>query len=55
MASQTKGKRTASKAALKNAPTGRRRLKAKSRSAFPAGSKKTKREVEQVVLRMTRL
>ena len=54
MAKQTQGKRTASKAALKNAPAGRRRLKAKSKSAFPGGSVKTEREVERVVPRMTR-
>ena len=54
MAKQTKGKRTANKTALKNAPTGRRSLKAKAREAFPGGSKKTKSEVERVVPRMTR-
>ena len=54
MAKQTQGKRTASKAALKNAPAGRRRLKAKSNSAFPGGASKTEREVERVVPRVTR-
>ena len=54
MAKQTKGKRTASKPALKKAPAGRRRLSAKARAAFPGGAVKTKREVEQVVPRVTR-
>ncbi len=54
MAKQTKGKRTASKTALKKAPAGRRSLSAKEREAFPGGSKKTKNEVERVVPRMTR-
>jgi hypothetical protein len=54
MAKQTQGKRTASKPALKKASVGRRRLSAKARAAFPGGSSKTKREVEQVVPRMTR-
>jgi hypothetical protein len=54
MAKQTQGKRTASKSALKNAPAGRRRLKAKSNGGFPGGFRKSKREVEQVVPRMTR-
>ncbi len=54
MANETKGKRTANKTALKNAPTGRRRLKAKAREAFPGGSKKTENEVERVVPRVTR-
>ena len=54
MAEQTRGKRTASKNSLKKAPAGRKRLKAKARGAFPGGAVKTKREVEQVVPRMTR-
>ena len=54
MAKQTQGKRTASKTALKKAPAGRRRLKAKARSAFPGGASKTEREVERVVPRVTR-
>ena len=54
MAKQTKGKRTASKTALKKAPAGRRSMKAKANSAFPGGASKNKREVEQVVPRMTR-
>ena len=54
MARQTQGKRTASKSALKNAPAGRRSLKAKANGAFPGGSRKNKREVEQVLPRMTR-
>jgi hypothetical protein len=54
MAKQTHGKRTASKSALKLAPAGRRRLKAKADSAFPGGTSKSKREVEQVVPRVTR-
>ena len=54
MAKQTQGKRTASKAALKGAPAGRKSLKAKSKSAFPGGSRKSEREVERMVPRMTR-
>jgi hypothetical protein len=54
MAKQTRGKRTASKSALKSAPAGRRRLKAKADSAFPGGASKSKHEVEQVVPRVTR-
>jgi hypothetical protein len=54
MAKQTRGKRTASKTALKKAPAGRRRVKAKARGAFPGGANKSKREVEQVVPRVTR-
>jgi hypothetical protein len=54
MAKATKGKRTASKAALKRAPAGRRSMKAKATSAFPGGARKTEREVERVVLRVTR-
>ncbi len=38
MAKATQGKRKTSKSALKNAPAGRRRLKAKSKSAFPAAA-----------------
>jgi hypothetical protein len=53
MAKATQSKRKTSKAALKNAPAGRRRLKAKSKNAFPGGSVKTEREVERVVPRMT--
>ena len=47
MAKQTQGTRTASKAALKRAPAGRRRPKAKSNSAFPGGASKNEREVER--------
>ena len=54
MAKQTRGKRTASRSALKDAPAGRRSTKAKSRGTFPGGARKTKREVEQVVPRMKR-
>jgi hypothetical protein len=54
MAKATKGKRTASKAALKRAPARRRGMKAKSRDAFPGGAVRTKREVKQVVPRMQR-
>jgi hypothetical protein len=54
MAKATQGKRKTSKSALKNAPAGRRRLKSKSKSAFPGGSVKTEREVERMVPRMTR-
>jgi hypothetical protein len=54
MAKATQGKRTASKTALKNAPTGRRRIKAKSKSAFPGGARKSEREVERMVPRVTR-
>jgi hypothetical protein len=54
MAKDTRGKRTLSKSALKNAPAGRRRLKAKSREAFPGGAHKTEHEVELVVPRVTR-
>ena len=50
----TKGKRTASKAAMKSAPAGRKKMTAKSQGAFPGGATKTKGEVEQVVPRMTR-
>ena len=50
----TKGKRTASKKALKSAPAGRRAMKAKSSGAFPGGGTKTKAEVERVVPRMMR-
>ena len=54
MAKETRAQRTASKTSLKKTPTGRRRLKAKTSSAFPGGAAKTRREVEQVVPRMTR-
>ena len=54
MAKETRAQRTASKTSLKKTPTGRRRLKAKASSAFPGGAAKTRREVEQVVPRMTR-
>ncbi len=54
MAKATQGKRKTSKAALKNAPAGRRRLKAKSKSAFPGGARKSEREVERMVPRVTR-
>lgn len=54
MAKATQGKRTASKSSLKNAPTGRRRMKAKANSAFPGGASKTERETERVVPRVTR-
>ena len=54
MAKQTQGKRTRSKAALKNTPAGRRRMNAKARAAFPGGASKTEHEVGQVVPRVTR-
>jgi hypothetical protein len=54
MAKQTQGKRTASKSALKKAPAGRRRLKAKAATAFPGGASNNEREVERVVPRVTR-
>ena len=54
MAKQTQGKRTRSKAALKSAPAGRRRLSTKARNAFPGGASKNEHEVEQVVPRVTR-
>ena len=54
MAKQTQGKRTASKAALKNAPAGRRRLKAKSKSAFPGGAARPSARSSAMVPRMTR-
>jgi hypothetical protein len=54
MAKQTRGKRTASKTALKKAPAGRRRLKAKATTGFSGGASKGEREVEQVVPRVTR-
>lgn len=54
MAKATKGKRTASKTALKRAPAGRRRMKTKSNSTFPGGANRTEREVERVVPRVTR-
>jgi len=54
MAKATQGKRKTSKSALKNAPAGRRRLKAKSKNAFPGGGTKTEREVERMVPRVTR-
>jgi hypothetical protein len=52
--SATRGKRTRTKSTLKNAPAGRRRLKAKAQRAFPGGASKTEREVERVVPRVTR-
>ena len=54
MANSTKGTRTASKAAMKSAPAGRRKVKAKSRGAFPGGANKTEAVVQRVVPRMTR-
>ena len=55
MAKQTKGKRTASKAALKKAPArGASLPQAKRDQRFRAGRSNSKREVEHVVPRMTR-
>lgn len=54
MAEETRGKRRASKSRLKKQPAGRRRLKMKADRAFPGGASKSKREVEQVVPRVTR-
>jgi hypothetical protein len=50
----TRGKRTASKTALKRTPAGRRAVSSKSKSSFPGGSVKTKGEVKRVVPRMQR-
>ena len=52
MATATKGKRKASKAALRR-PGARQRqsLKSKAKAAFPAGARKTKREIRQLVPR----
>ena len=54
MAKETQGKRTASKAALKKAPAGRRSIQAKSNGAFPGGARKSEREVERMVPRVKR-
>jgi hypothetical protein len=51
---QTRGKRTASKNSFKQAPAGRRQMKAKGRAAHPGGSARTRREVKEVVPRMRR-
>jgi hypothetical protein len=50
MATATKGKRKASKAALRRPGMKRRQsLKSKARTAFPGGTKKTKDEVRRLV------
>jgi hypothetical protein len=52
MATATSGKRKASKAALRRpGASGRQRLQSKARAAFPAGARKTRREIKELVPR----
>jgi hypothetical protein len=55
MAKQTKGKRTTNKTTLKRRSARRSApLRTKAERAFPGGSRKTERELHQVVPRTTR-
>jgi hypothetical protein len=55
MAKQTKGKRTANRAAIKRRSARRSAaMRTKAERAFPGGSRKTENELHQVVPRTTR-